>query len=46
MIEFDKAYRYEDWRYAAPVDEYEKVIGSGRTEVKLYIFPIIKHTPK
>jgi hypothetical protein len=39
-------FRYEDVRYAAPVDEWGDSYGIGHLEVKLRKFPVLKHTPK
>ncbi len=39
-------YRYEDARYAAPVDEFDRPIGSGELKVHLRQYEVIRHTPK
>ena len=39
-------YRYEDRRYAEPVDEWGDSYGTGRLEVNLIKIPVRKHTPK
>jgi len=37
-------YRYEDKTYAAPLDEFDKPIGSPRLEVLLRSYQVMKHT--
>ena len=39
-------YRFEDFRWAAPLDEFDEPVGKGRADVILREFPVIKHTPK
>ena len=39
-------YRYEDFRQAAPMDEYESPTGEGRPDIQLFIFKVLRHTPK
>ncbi len=39
-------YRYEDRRYAAMLDEYERPSGSGRTEIEEQVFEVVRRTPK
>lgn len=39
-------YRYDDVRYAALLDEYERPCGPGVLEVKLREYKVIRHTPK
>jgi hypothetical protein len=39
-------YRYEDRRYAPPVNEYDEVVGVGSLKVHLREFPVVRHTPK
>lgn len=39
-------YRVEDITYAPPLDEFENPIGSGRTEVVMRRYEVIKVTPK
>lgn len=39
-------YRYEDVRYAAPVNEYDEPVGLGTLKVNLREFPVMRHTPK
>ena len=39
-------YRYEDVRYAPPVDEFDNPIGHGTMEIKLRSYPVDRHTPK
>jgi hypothetical protein len=39
-------YRVEDITYAAPVDEFDNPIGSGRTEVVMRRYEVVKTTPK
>lgn len=39
-------YRYEDVQYAAPLDEYERPIGSGTLKVEKRVFEVVKTTPK
>lgn len=39
-------YRYDAVRYAPPLDEYDRICGSGRLEVRLHKFPVLRHTPK
>lgn len=46
MTDNEYWYRYEDVKYAAPIDEYERPIGEGRVEVRLRKYRVIKHTPK
>lgn len=41
----DKLYRYEDIRYAPPVDEFERPIGEGTLSVELRTYIVRKHTP-
>lgn len=38
-------YRYEDVRYAAPLDEYDEPSGPGRLSVELRKYAVVKHTP-
>lgn len=42
----DVWYRFEDFRWAAPLNEWDEPVGTGRAEVQLVEFPVIKHTPK
>ena len=39
-------FRYENHRYAAPVDEWGDVVGRGHLEVVLLKLRVLKHTPK
>lgn len=39
-------YRYEDVRYAPPVDEFDNPMGVSRVELRLWQFPVRKATPK
>lgn len=39
-------YRYEDVKYAAPVDEWDMPCGEGQLVVVLREFPVLKRTPK
>ena len=39
-------YRYEDIRYAAPLDEYDQAVGRGRLVIELRKFEVNKITPK
>lgn len=39
-------YRYEDVRYAPPLDEWDEPAGDGRLEVMLYTFRVVKETSK
>lgn len=39
-------YRLEDRRYAPPVDEWGDIIGTGRADVEVRKFRVIKITPK
>ena len=39
-------YRYDDRRYAPPLNEYDEPMGQGRLEVLLTKFPVLKETPK
>lgn len=39
-------YRYEGVAYAAPLDEYEMPIGSGRKAIRLDAYRVAKETPK
>ncbi len=39
-------YRYEETKYAAPLDEHENPCGNGSIVVYLYRYRIIKRTPK
>lgn len=39
-------YRYEGVTYAAPLDEYDMPMGSGRRTIRLDKYEIIKRTPK
>lgn len=39
-------YRYEDKRYAAPLNEWDEPEGQGRLVVNLRKFEVLKHTPK
>jgi hypothetical protein len=39
-------YRYEDRRYAPPVNEWDEIVGRGTVEIKLREFRVLKHTPK
>lgn len=39
-------YRYEEVRYAAPVDEWDIPMGKGRLELRLLRLPVRRHTPK
>lgn len=41
-----KMYRYEERRYAPPLDEFENPIGSGTTEIHLMEFSIVRETPR
>lgn len=42
----DTWYRYEDRRYAAPLDEWERPCGSSRLVVELRQMDVTKVTPK
>lgn len=42
----DTWYRYDDIRYAAPLDEYENPVGPGRVEVELRSYQVQRVTPK
>lgn len=42
----DKWYRYEDVRYAAPVDEWEKPTGKGTIGISIREFLVTRVTPK
>lgn len=39
-------HRFEDFRYAAPLDEYEQPIGSGRAAIRHDQYNVIRVTPK
>ena len=39
-------YRYEDIRYAPPIDEYERPIREGEIQLKLRKFKVLSHTKK
>lgn len=39
-------YRYDDFRYAPPLNEYEEPVGPGRAAVRLHKFKVLKETPK
>jgi hypothetical protein len=39
-------YRYEDMRYAPPVNEFDEVVGVGSLKVHLREFPVMRRTPK
>lgn len=39
-------FRYEDIKYAPPLDEFENPIGEGRVAIRLYKFPVLKETPQ
>lgn len=42
----DTWYRYDDIRYAAPLDEYENPMGPGRVAVELRSYQVQRVTPK
>ena len=46
MNEQEFWFRYEDRRYAPPVDEFDRPIGEGSVEIILLKYPVIKYTPK
>lgn len=39
-------YRFYDFRYAAPLDEFERPIGSGRAAIQVAEYPVLKKTKK
>lgn len=39
-------YRYEDMRWAPPLNEFDEPVGSGRSDIRLLEFEVLKHTPK
>ena len=39
-------YRYEDWRTAAPLDEWERPIGGGGIKISLRKYEVLHYTPK
>lgn len=41
----DTFYRYEDVRYAPPLDEFDNVSGPGRVEILLRTYLVTKTTP-
>lgn len=45
-IETNVMYRYEDFRWAAPLDEWDNPVGKGRADIRCLEFPILKTTPK
>lgn len=45
-IEEEVWYRFEDMRWAAPLDEFDEPVGKGRADVILREFPVLSHTPK
>ena len=45
-IEQEVWYRFEDFRWAAPLDEWDEPVGRGRADVSLRELPVIRHTPK
>ena len=46
MNEQEFWFRYEDRRYAPPVDEFDRPIGEGSMDIMLRKYPVIKYTPK
>ena len=43
MNEQEFWFRYEDRRYAPPVDEFDRPIGEGSVEVTLLKYPVLKY---
>lgn len=39
-------YRFEDIKYAAPLDEYDRPIGEGELRVHLREYQVVRETPK
>lgn len=40
------AFRFEDFRWAAPLNEWDEPVGKGRADVHLVTYNIVKRTPK
>ena len=41
----DTWYRYEDFRYAPHLNEFDEPVGPGRASIRLLQFEVLKHTP-